>query len=126
MNRQWLKKRFIPKLLNSEETWVQGFSEPNTGSDGANVRTTAVRDGDEWVVNGQKVWNSELQFADYGALVVKTDMEAPRHQNLSYFILDCKSPGFIMKPLREMTGRSGSARCSSITYASPTRTFSGR
>ena len=103
--QEWQKKRFIPPMLRGEECWIQGFSEPNAGSDLANVQCTAVRDGDEWVVNGQKVWNSEWQFADFGVLVVKTNMEAPRHRNLSYFIFDCKSPGYSMRPLREMTGR---------------------
>ena len=103
--QEWQKKRFIPPMLRAEECWIQGFSEPNAGSDLANVQCTAVRDGDEWVVNGQKVWNSEWQYADFGVLVVKTNMDAPRHRNLSYFIFDCKSPGYSMRPLREMTGR---------------------
>ena len=102
--QEWQKKRFIPKILNGEEAWVQGFSEPNAGSDLANVQTTAVRDGDEWVINGQKVWNSLWHFAEFAVLVVKTDMEAPRHRNLSYFIVDCTSPGFSASPLRQMTG----------------------
>ena len=102
--QEWQKKRFIPKILNGEETWAQGFSEPDAGSDLANVQTAAVRDGDEWVVNGQKVWNSGAHFADFGLLVAKTEPTAPRHRNLSYFIFDCKSPGFDVKPLRQMTG----------------------
>lgn len=100
------KKRFLPKILNGEESWVQGFSEPNAGSDLANIQTAGVRDGDDWIVNGQKVWNSLWEFADYGILVVKTNMEAPRHRNLSYFIFDCKSPGYSASPLRKMTGGS--------------------
>lgn len=99
------KKRFLPPMLRGDECWMQGFSEPNAGSDLANIQTTAVRDGDDWVVNGQKVWNSEWQYADYAVLVVRTDTEAPRHRNLSYFILDCKSPGFEMKALLDLTGR---------------------
>jgi alkylation response protein AidB-like acyl-CoA dehydrogenase len=102
--QEWQKKRFVPKILNGEEAWVQGFSEPDAGSDLANVQTTAVRDGDEWVINGQKVWNSGAHFADFGLLVTKTEPTAPRHRNLSYFIFDCKSPGFSAKPLRQMTG----------------------
>jgi len=85
---------------------MQGFSEPDAGSDLANVQTTAVRDGDEWVINGQKVWNSLWQFADYAVLVVKTDMEARRNRNLRYFIVDFKSPGYEARPLRQMTGGS--------------------
>ena len=102
--QEWQKKRFLPKMLSGEEAWVQGFSEPNAGSDLANIQTTAVRDGDEWVVNGQKVWNSLWEFADFGVLVVKTDPDAPRHRNLSYFIFDCKSPGFVRRPLLQMSG----------------------
>ena len=101
--QEWQKKRFLPKMLNGEESWFQGFSEPNAGSDLANIQCTAVRDGDDWVVNGQKVWSSMAQFADFGVLVVKTDMEAPRHRNLSYFIFDCRVPGFSFKPIRQMT-----------------------
>ena len=102
--QEWQKKRFVPKILSGEETWCEGFSEPNAGSDLANVQTTAVRDGDEWVVNGQKVWTSASKFADFGLLVVKTDPDARRHRNLSYFIFDCTSPGFSRRPLRQMTG----------------------
>jgi len=104
--QEWQKKRYVPKIISGEEAWVQGFSEPDAGSDLANVQTTAVKDGDEWVVNGQKVWNSGAQFADFGLLVVKTDPNAPRHRNLSYFIFDCKSPGFSARPLRQMSGVS--------------------
>ncbi len=104
--QEWQKKRFIPKILSGEESWCQGFSEPDAGSDLANVRTTAVRDGDEWVVNGQKVWTSNWKFSDYGLLVCKTDPDAPRHHNLSYFIFDCSTPGFTRRPLRQMTGEA--------------------
>ncbi len=104
--QEWQKKRFLPKMLSGEEAWVQGFSEPNAGSDLANIQTTAVRDGDEWVINGQKVWNSFWEFADFGVLVVKTDPNARRHRNLSYFIFDCKSPGYSARPLRQLTGGS--------------------
>ena len=104
--QEWQKKRFLAPMFRGDEAWVQGFSEPNAGSDLANVQTTAVRDGDEWVVNGQKVWNSFWEFADFGVVVVKTDMEAPRHRNLSYFIFDTKSPGYSARPLRQLTGGS--------------------
>ena len=91
---EWQKKRFIPKILSGEESWLEGFSEPDAGSDLANVQTTAVRDGDDWVVNGQKCWTSAWEFADFGLLVAKTDFEAPRHRNLTYFLFDCTIPGF--------------------------------
>ncbi len=100
------KKRYLPRMLSGEDCWMQGFSEPNAGSDLANIQCTAVRDGDEWVINGQKVWNSFWEFADMAVLVVKTDLEAPRHRNLSYFIVDLKQPGYEGRPLKQMTGGS--------------------
>ncbi len=102
--KEWQKKRFIPKILNGEESWCECFSEPNAGSDLANIQKTAIRDGDDWVVNGQSVWTSGSKFADWGVLPTKTDLKAPRHRNLSYFVFDCKSPGFEVRPLRQMTG----------------------
>jgi alkylation response protein AidB-like acyl-CoA dehydrogenase len=104
--QEWQKKRFLPRILSGEESWCQGFSEPDAGSDLANVRTTAVRDGDDWIVNGQKTWTSNWKFADFGLVVVRTDVNAPRHRNLSYFIFDCTAPGFSRRPLRQMTGES--------------------
>jgi len=103
---EWQKERFIPKMLSGEESWLEAFSEPDAGSDLANVQTTAVKDGDEWIVNGQKVWTSMWEFADFGLLAAKTDLTAPRHRNLSYFIFDCSSPGFTRQPLRQMSGEA--------------------
>ncbi len=103
---EWQKKRFIPKILSGEESWCEGFSEPDAGSDLANAQTTAVRDGDEWVVNGQKCWTSMWEFADWSLLVAKTDKEAPRHRNLSYFVFDTTTPGFSRRPLRQMSGEA--------------------
>ncbi|UCB42281.1 MAG: acyl-CoA dehydrogenase family protein [Dehalococcoidales bacterium] len=103
---EWQKKRFIPKILSGEESWCEGFSEPDAGSDLANVQTTAVRDGDEWVVNGQKVWTSMWEFADWGLLVAKTEPDAPRHRNLSYFLFDTSTPGFSRRPLVQMSGEA--------------------
>jgi len=98
------KKRFIPKILTAEECWCECFSEPDAGSDLANIQKTGVRDGDEWIVTGQSVWTSSSKFADWGVLPVRTDVNAPRHRNLSYFVFDCKSPGFEVRPLKQMTG----------------------
>lgn len=102
--KEWQKKRFIPKILSSEESWCECFSEPNAGSDLANIQKTGVRDGDYWIVNGQSVWTSGSKYADWGVAPVRTDLKAPRHRNLSYFVFDCKSPGFEVRPLRQMTG----------------------
>jgi len=98
------KKRWIPKIMTNEECWCECFSEPNAGSDLANLQKTGVRDGDDWIVNGQSVWTSSSKFADWGIVPVRTDVNAPRHRNLSFFVFDCKSPGFSVKPLRQMTG----------------------
>ena len=103
---EWQKERFIHKVLSGEESWCEGFSEPDAGSDLANVQTTAVRDGDEWVVNGQKCWTSMWEYADWALLVAKTEPDAPRHRNLSYFLFDTTTPGFSRRPLRQMSGEA--------------------
>ncbi len=99
-------ERFVPAILNGTDAWCQLFSEPGAGSDLAGLQTKAVRDGDEWIVTGQKVWTSEGSHADLGMLVARTDPESPKHRGLTWFAFDMAQDGVEVRPLREMTGRS--------------------
>ncbi len=98
------KAYHLPKLASGEHIWCQLFSEPAGGSDLAALRTKAERDGDDWVINGQKIWTSGAHYSDYGILVVRTDPTVPKHKGLSYFFLDMKSPGIETKAIKQLSG----------------------
>ncbi len=100
------KERYIGDTVTGKKAWCQFFSEPGAGSDLAGLATSAVRDGDEWIINGQKVWTSGAQVADLGMLLARTDPDVPKHQGITYFVCDVHQPGVDIRPLKEMTGRS--------------------
>lgn len=101
---EWQKEKFIPRTLTGELIWCQGYSEPGSGSDLASLRTKGELVGDEWVINGQKVWTSGAHLADYMFCLVRTEPDAPKHKGISYLLIDMKQPGVEVRPLRTMTG----------------------
>jgi alkylation response protein AidB-like acyl-CoA dehydrogenase len=100
------KARFLPPIVRGDVIWCQGYSEPAAGSDLANVKTKAVRDGDDWVITGQKVWTSLAQWAEWGFFICRTNPERPRHKGLSYILVPMDQPGIEIRPIVQMTGHS--------------------
>jgi alkylation response protein AidB-like acyl-CoA dehydrogenase len=100
------KARFLPPMAEGKEIWCQLFSEPSAGSDVAGLRSKAVQDGDNWIINGQKVWTSGAHFSDYGILVVRHDANLEKHKGMTFFFVDMKSPGIDVKPIKQITGGS--------------------
>ena len=100
------KQRYIPKAITGEEWWCQGYSEPGSGSDLASLRTKGELDGDEWVINGQKIWTSGAHYADMMFCLVRTEPDAPKHRGISYLLIPVGSDGLTVSPLKTMTGRS--------------------
>jgi alkylation response protein AidB-like acyl-CoA dehydrogenase len=120
------KRRYIRKILTAEEIWCQLYSEPNAGSDLASLRTAAVRQDGHYLVNGQKVWTTVGLIADFGVLLARTNPDVPKHQGISYFILDMHSPGIEVRPLKQITGTSEFSEVFFHNVAVPVENLIGR
>ncbi len=101
------KQRYLRPMLRGEEIWCQLFSEPSAGSDLAGLRTSAVRDGDDWIINGQKIWTTGAHYCKWGMIVTRSDPAAEKHRGITYFIVDMQSPGIDIRPIRQINGVSG-------------------
>ena len=104
---EWQKEKFVPGTIRGDIVWCQGYSEPGSGSDLASLQTRAELDGDEWRINGQKIWTSGADRADYMFCLCRTERDQPKHGGISYLLLDMKQPGVEVRPLKQMTGASG-------------------
>jgi alkylation response protein AidB-like acyl-CoA dehydrogenase len=100
------KKHFLPRIISGEDTWCQGYSEPNAGSDLSNVGLKAVLDGDQWIINGQKIWTSAGHLADHIFTLARTDPDAPKHKGISFLLVDMRQPGIEVRPIKMISGES--------------------
>jgi alkylation response protein AidB-like acyl-CoA dehydrogenase len=119
------RRRFLPPTLTGELLWCQLFSEPGAGSDLTSLTTSAVADGDRYVIDGAKVWSSNAQHAEYGILLARTDPGQRGHRGISFFLLDMATPGVGVRPIWQMTATGSSARCSSTASRCPRARGSG-
>src|SRR5712691_9227156 len=120
------KKKFLRRILTGEDTWCQFFSEPGSGSDLAGATTRAELNGDHWIINGQKVWTTSAHHADHGLLLARTDWDAPKHEGLSYFVIDIKQPGVEVQPLKQMNGHASFNQVFFIDAHVPAENLIGR